>query len=414
MLGSPGKENRWNYSIRTNQFATMALSVGPPKCLELPMNVPSKLLMGPGPSNAAESVLKVSALPLLGHLHTEFIKIMDDVKEGIQYVFQTKNALTLAISGTGHAGMEAAFVNLIEPGTVVLVAVNGIWGERASDLATRMGADARTFSKPAGENFSLTGIEKALEEHKPAFIFMVQGESSSGVVQPFEGVGELCHKANCLLVVDTVASLGGEPFYMDKWGIDVVYTGSQKVLGAPPGTAPISFSPRAQARIAARKTPIASFYFDMNWLGNYWGCDDQPRRYHHTAPISSIYALREALSLVAQEGLEKCWERHRSCRDRLIAGLAKLGLKPFASEQARLTCVTTVAVPEGLDWKAVTTYAMLKHNVEIAGGLGPSAGRVWRIGLMGQNATPERVDRVLQVLGEAIEHVKNPSTHGRL
>lgn len=392
----------------------MALSVEAPKCFEQPMNIPSKLLMGPGPSNAAESVLKISSAPLLGHLHTEFVKIMDDVKSGIQYLFQTKNQLTLAISGTGHAGMEAAFVNLIEPGTVVLVAVNGIWGERAADLARRMGGDARTFSKPAGENFTLAEIESALKEHKPAFVFMVQGESSSGVVQPFEGVGALCHKQNCLLVVDTVASLGGEPFFMDKWEIDVVYTGSQKVLGAPPGTAPISFSPQAQARIAARKTPIASFYFDMNWLGNYWGCDDQPRRYHHTAPISSIYALREALSLVAHEGLEKCWERHRSCRYRLVEGLKKQGLQPFAAEHARLTCVTTIAVPKELDWKAVTTYAMLKHNVEIAGGLGPTAGLVWRIGLMGQNATFEKVDRVLEVLAEAIEHVKNPPPHGRL
>jgi len=392
----------------------MALAVKTPKCFEQPINIPSKLLMGPGPSNAAESVLKISSAPLLGHLHTEFIKIMDDVKEGIQYIFQTNNKLTLAISGTGHAGMEAALVNLIEPGTIVLVAVNGIWGERATDLAKRMGADARTFSRPAGENFTLADVEAALEEHKPEIIFMVQGESSVGVVQPLEGVGALCQKANCLLVVDTVASLGGEPFFMDKWNIDVVYTGSQKVLGAPPGTAPISFSPRAQARIAARKTPIPSFYFDMNWLGNYWGCDDQPRRYHHTAPISSIYALREALAIVSREGLEKCWERHRSCRDRLIEGLKNLGLKPFAEEQARLTCVTTVAVPKGLDWKAVTLYAMSKHNVEIAGGLGPSAGLVWRIGLMGQNATYEKVDRVLEVLAEAIEHVKNPSTHGRL
>jgi len=392
----------------------MVLDVEPPKCLATPLTVPTKLLMGAGPSNAAESVLRAGALPLLGHLHTEFIKIMDDVKEGLQYAFQTKNPLTLAISGTGHAGIEAALCNLIERGDVVLVGINGIWGERASDMARRQGADVRTFSKPPGQNFSLNDIEAALLEHKPAILFLVQGESSTGVVQPLDGVGALCTKLNCLLVVDTVASLGGEPFFMDKWAVDVVYSGSQKVLGAPSGTAPISFGPRAQEKIASRKTPITSFYFDMNWLANYWGCDGQPRKYHHTAPISSIYALREALALLAAEGLDKCWQRHRHCRDRLVTGLAALNLEPLASDTgARLTCITAVQVPEGLDWKAVCTYAM-QNGVEIAGGLGPTFGQIWRIGLMGQNATEERVDKVLQILAEGIQQARQPTVMGRL
>ncbi|XP_046650671.1 alanine--glyoxylate aminotransferase-like [Daphnia pulicaria] len=393
----------------------MAVDYQPPQCLSRPIEVPSKLLMGAGPSNAAENVLKAGSLPLLGHLHTEFTQIMDDVKQGIQYAFQTTNTLTLAISGTGHAGMEAALCNLIERNDVVLIGINGIWGERAADMANRQGADVQTVTKVAGENFSLADIEAALLQHKPAVLFLAQGESSTGVVQPIEGFGALCTKHNCLLLVDTVASLGGEPFYMDRWQVDVVYTGSQKVLGAPPGTAPISFGPRAVAKIAGRKTPISSFYFDMNWLGNYWGCDSQPRKYHHTAPISSIYALREALALLANEGLENSWNRHRQSRDRLISGLAKLNLKPLASEPAaRLTCITAIQVPDGVDWKSVTTHAM-SMRVEIAGGLGPTAGRIWRVGLMGQNATDERVDRVLEVLAESIKSATTPVTvMGRL
>lgn len=395
----------------------MSVDYAPPQCLAKPIEVPSKLLMGAGPSNAADIVLKAGSLPLLGHLHVEFIKIMDEVKEGIQYAFQTRNPLTLAISGTGHAGMEAAMCNLVERNDVVLIGVNGIWGERAADMASRQGADVRKFSKPAGDNFSLAEIKAALTEHKPAILFLVQGESSTGVVQPLDGVGALCSKHDCLLVIDTVASLGGEPFYMDRWQVDVVYTGSQKVLGAPPGTAPISFGPRAVAKIAGRKTPISSFYFDMNWLGNYWGCDGQPRKYHHTAPISSVYALREALALLASEGLDGSWQRHRRCRDRLIAGLAKLGLQPFAKDpSARLTCITGVRVPDGVDWKAVTAHAMSSHLVEIAGGLGPSFGQIWRIGLMGQNATEERVDRVLDVLAEGLAKSSHaaPAIMGRL
>ncbi|KAK4023801.1 hypothetical protein OUZ56_009200 [Daphnia magna] len=392
----------------------MAVDYQPPECLSKPIEVPSKLLMGAGPSNAAENVLRAGSLPLLGHLHTEFVQIMDDVKQGIQYAFQTKNNLTLAISGTGHAGMEAALCNLIERNDVVLIGINGIWGERAADMANRQGADVRTLTKTAGENFKMGEIEAALVQHKPAIFFLAQGESSTGVVQPIEGVGALCSKYGCLLLVDAVASLGGEPFYMDRWQVDVVYTGSQKVLGAPPGTAPISFGPRAVAKIAARKTPISSFYFDMNWLGNYWGCDSQPRKYHHTAPISSIYALREALALLANEGLENSWNRHRQCRDRLINGLAKLNLKPLASDPAaRLTCITAIQVPDGVDWKSVTTHAM-SMRVEIAGGLGSTAGRIWRVGLMGQNATDERVDRVLDVLAESIKSSTTPPVMGRL
>jgi len=279
--------------------------------------------------------------------------------------------------------------------------------------STRKGADARTFSKPAGQCFSLGDIEAAVAEQKPAILFLVQGESSTGVVQPLEGVGAICAKHNCLLLVDTVASLGGEPFFMDKWGVDAVYTGSQKVLGAPPGTAPISFGSRAQQKIAGRKTEIPSFYFDMNWLGNYWGCDGQPRKYHHTAPISSIYALREALSMLAAEGLEESWKRHRQCRDQLVEGLTAMNLQPLASDPAaRLTCITAVRVPEGVDWKAVSGWAM-QHGVEIAGGLGPTFGLIWRIGLMGQNASQERVDKVLAVLTEGIKQQK-PAVQGRL
>ncbi|XP_002737533.1 alanine--glyoxylate aminotransferase-like [Saccoglossus kowalevskii] len=388
---------------------TMATySITPPSQeLLKPIHVPPKTLMGPGPSNASDRVLKASALPILGHLHPEFCKVMDDIKAGLQYAFQTKNPVTFAISGTGHAGMEAALMNIIERGEVFMSAVKGLWGERAADLADRLGADVRRISKPLGEVFSLDDIEKGLKEHKPSALYLCHSESSSGILQPLEGMGPLCKKYNCILIVDTVASLGGVPFFLDELDIDLVYSGSQKVLSAPPGTAPITFGPRAIEKIKNRKTRVPSFYFDFEGLANYWGCDEGPRRYHHTAPINSMYALRESLAFLAEEGLEKFWARHKECAELLYKGVEDMGLKMLVpNKDCRLPCVNTVCVPEGVDWKAVTVYVMSKYSIEISGGLGASAGKVWRIGLMGENATKENVERVLKALKEGIESVK--------
>ncbi|GFR93266.1 serine--pyruvate aminotransferase [Elysia marginata] len=357
--------------------ASMSASVSePPACLSEPINVPSKLLMGPGPSNAHPRVLAAGALPLLGHLHTEFTKIMDDTKAGIQYVFQTQNEWTFAVSGTGHAAMEAAVVNLLEADDVALVCQNGVWGVRLADMVERNGSIAKKITKPWGEVFSLEEIEEGLKEHKPKIVFVTYGESSGGTAQPLEGLGDLCHKYDALLLVDSVAIVGGAPMFMDAWNIDVLYAGAQKVLSAPPAASPISFNQRARDAIASRKTRVRSFYFDAAELANYWGCDEGPRRYHHTGMISSVYALRE-------------------------------GLAHFAETSVRNPCVTTIKVPEGVDWKKVIEYAMKNHKLEIAGGLGELAGKVWRIGIMGYNCTPENVNRTLAVLQEALkEHWK--------
>ncbi|XP_037068168.1 serine--pyruvate aminotransferase-like isoform X1 [Pollicipes pollicipes] len=379
------------------------MRVSAPASLEGPLVVPEKTLMGPGPSNAHPRVLEAQKLPLLGHLHPEFCKIMDECKDGIRYMFQTENRVTLALSSTGHGGMEAVMCNMLEPGDTILIANNGIWGERSADMARRHGAVVHELKEPAGSAFFLQSIRAALDVYKPCLLFVTHGESSTGVVQNLEGIGDACKEHGCLFAVDTVASLGGTPFLADEWGVDVVYTGSQKVLGAPPGTAPISLSDAAWQKVVNRKTPIRSFYFDLTWLANYWGCDEGPRKYHHTGPISGVYALREALAVSCAAGLESLWERHSRCARRLFAGLAEIGLRPFVeTESFRLPTVTTVSVPDGVNWKAVIGYCMNTYKVEIAGGLGPTAGKVWRVGLMGVNATEERVDLVLRALREAL------------
>ncbi|XP_008941918.1 PREDICTED: serine--pyruvate aminotransferase, partial [Merops nubicus] len=322
---------------------------------------------------------------------------------GIQYAFQTQNRLTLALSGTGHCAMEAALLNLLERGDTVLVATNGIWGQRAADVAGRLGANVHELLKPPGEYFTLWDIEEGLVQHKPSVLFITHGESSTGVLQPLEGLGKLCHRHGCLLLVDAVASLGGAPIFMDQQEIDVLYSASQKVLNTPPGSALISFSEQAREKMLRRKTKPSSFYLDMGWLGNYWGCDGEPRRYHHTAPINSFFSLREGLASLAEMGLERSWERHRVNCAQLCQGLCDLGLELFVKdEKVRLPTITTVKVPKGYDWKEITTFLMENHAIEIAGGLGPSVGKVLRIGLMGCNSTSANVERVLRALRDAL------------
>ncbi|XP_041880510.1 serine--pyruvate aminotransferase isoform X2 [Corvus kubaryi] len=352
-------------------MATSLLRVPPPQGLLRPLAVPERLLLGPGPSNVPPRIQAAGGRQLLGHMHPEVLQVMDEIKAGIQYAFQTQNRLTLAISGSGHCAMEAALFNLLEPGDTVLVAINGIWGQRAADIARRLGANVYELLKPPGKYFTPQDIEQGLVQHKPLVLFITHGESSTGVLQPLEGLGELCHRHGCLLLVDAVASLGGAPIFMDQQEIDVLYSGSQKVLNAPPGTAPISFSERAREKLLKRKMKPLSFYLDMGWLANYWGCDGEPRRYHHTAPINSFFSLREGLAILAE-------------------------LK------ARLPTITTVRVPEGYNWKDITAFLMDNHGVEIAGGLGPTVDKVLRIGLMGCNSTGANVDRVLRALQDAL------------
>uniref|UniRef100_U5EHZ8 Alanine--glyoxylate aminotransferase n=1 Tax=Corethrella appendiculata TaxID=1370023 RepID=U5EHZ8_9DIPT len=376
----------------------------PPNVLMELLIVPDKILMGPGPSNCPKRVLEALKNPVLGHLHPECLKIMDDIKVGMQYIFQTKNPATLCVSASGHAGMEATLCNLLEDGDILLVGVTGHWGNRAADMGRRYGADVRVVEAKLGESLSFERIEEALVVHKPSVFFITQGDSSTGVWQPLEGLGQLCHKYNCLLVVDTVASLGGVPVFMDKWEIDAIYTGSQKVLGAPPGITPMSFSQRALDRVNNRNSKVKVYYWDINLLGDYWGCFGRPRIYHHTISSTLLYGLREALAMVCEEGIPVTIQRHMDASYRLQEGLKKMGLKMFAERpQDRLPCVNTIHVPEGVDWLKVAQHAMKHFKVEISGGLGPTAGKVFRIGLMGENATTERVDMVLYVLKESIQ-----------
>uniref|UniRef100_A0A668AK80 Alanine--glyoxylate aminotransferase n=1 Tax=Myripristis murdjan TaxID=586833 RepID=A0A668AK80_9TELE len=352
-------------------------AVAPPACLRRPLVVPRRFMFGPGPSNVPPRILEAGANPILGHMHPEIFEIMSDIKSGIQYLFQTKNSMTLALTGTGHTAMECAIFNAVEAGESVLTAVNGIWGERAADMAERIGARVNTIVAPPGGCFSLEEIEKALSKHRPVLFFLTHGESSTGVLHPLDGIGDLCHKYNCLFLVDSVASMGGAPLCMDKQGIDILYTGSQKVLNAPPGTAPISFSDRACQKIFNRKTKPVSFFLDLSWLANYWGCDGKPSRvYHHTGPISAFYSLRESLCILAEE----------------------------VGDSARLPTVTTIVAPPGYDWKEITAYIMKTYNLEISGGLGPSVGLVLRVGLMGCNSSKANVDMVLTALKNALKH----------
>ncbi|NXM31049.1 SPYA protein, partial [Oxyruncus cristatus] len=384
-------------------MATSLLRVAPPQMLLRPLVVPERLLLGPGPSNVPHRIQAAGGRQLLGHMHPEVLQVMDEIKAGIQYAFQTQNQLTLAISGSGHCAMEAALFNLLERGDTILVTINGIWGQRAADIARRLGANVYELLKPPGEYFTLRDIEEGLVQHKPSVLFVTHGESSTGVLQPLEGLGKLCHGHGCLLLVDAVASLGGAPIFMDQQEIDILYSGSQKVLNSPPGSAPISFSERAREKVLRRKTKPLSFYLDIGWLGNYWGCDGEPRRYHHTAPINSFFSLREGLAMLAEIGLESSWERHRANCARLCQGLLNLGLELFVKEETvRLPTITTVRVPEGYNWKDITAFLMDNHAMEIAGGLGPTVGKVLRIGLMGCNSTSENVNRVLRALRDAL------------
>lgn len=370
-----------------------------------PIQVPSRVLMGPGPSNAHPRVLVAQALPLLGHMHPQFFKIMDDIQGGLRYLFQTDSPYTLCISGTGHAGMEAVIANLIEPGDKIVVANNGIWGERVSDMAERFRADVIQLKLKEGRRtFSIDELKAAVEEHKPAALFCVQGESSTGAHQALGGgLGEACRAAGALLVVDTVASLGGVPFLADAWGVDAAYTGSQKCLSAPPGAAPLFFGERAMEKLRGRKTKPATYNLDLNLIGDYWGWFGK-RWYHHTGMVSMWYAMREALAIVGDEGLESMWSRHLKVHQLLWEGLKDLGLEPYAEDATeRLITVNTIKVPDGIDFAALTALAMSKYSVEISGGLGPSAGKVWRVGLMGYNATPANVKLVVAAFKDGLE-----------
>ncbi|MFG6097772.1 alanine--glyoxylate aminotransferase family protein [Leptothoe sp. ISB3NOV94-8A] len=358
------------------------------------LDIPERLLLGPGPSNSNPDVVAAMNRQPIGHLDPVYLDLMDEVQAMMRYVWQTENPMTLPISGTGSAAMEATLANTIEPGDVVLVGINGYFGNRLFDMAGRYRADVRSISKPWGEVFSLSELRAALEEHRPAILALVHAETSTGARQPLEGVGDLCREFDCLLLVDTVTSLGGVPIFLDEWKVDMAYSCSQKGLSCPPGSSPFTMGERALQKLDKRQTKVANWYLDISLLRNYWG---QGRTYHHTAPVNMTYAIREALRLVLEEGLENSWDRHQQTAEKLWDGLAELGLSCHVPKEYRLPTLTTVKVPEGVDAKAVTSQLLKDHNIEIGNGLGELGGKVWRIGLMGYNSQPENVDRLLAV-----------------
>ncbi|EKX35370.1 hypothetical protein GUITHDRAFT_146568 [Guillardia theta CCMP2712] len=344
------------------------------------------------------------SLPQVGHLDPYFLELMEDIKSLLRYSFQTTNDFTIPVSGTGSAAMEACVCNLIEPGDVFLVGCNGYFGYRLVEMGKRYGAVTQAMVKPWGEVFSYEEVKAAVEKHKPAVLALIHAETSTGACQPFEGIGELCRKHNCLLIADCVTSISGVPLFLDKWGIDAAYAGTQKALSCPPGVAPLSFNKRAMQKLMSRKTAVANWYLDMRMIAAYLTeGGGGARSYHHTAPISMCYALREALEIVREEGLESRWRRHQQVAEGFWKELEAMGLELLVDHKHRLPTLTTIKVPAGVDPKQVTSYILSKYQIEIGNGLGELAGKCFRVGLMGVNARSDIVLTILAALRDALE-----------
>jgi alanine-glyoxylate transaminase/serine-glyoxylate transaminase/serine-pyruvate transaminase len=364
------------------------------------INPGNRVLMGPGPSDVPARVLQAMAAPCIGHLDPYFLSVMDETQQLIRFVFQTQNELTIPVSGTGSAGMETCFVNLVEPGDEVVVCVNGVFGTRMSDIVVRLGGRLIRVEAEWGKAVDPEAVRNAVRGRSPKIVAVVHAETSTGVCTPLEELSRIAHDAGALFLVDTVTSLAGMEVAVDRWKIDAVYSGTQKCLSCPPGLAPISFSPAALRTLEARKHPVASWYLDMGLVRNYWGAD---RKYHHTAPVNMVYALREALRIVAEEGIEPRFARHRLNHRALVAGLEAMGLSMLVAEAERLPMLNAVRIPEGADDKKVRATLLRNFGIEIGGGLGPLAGKVWRIGLMGHACCARNVFLCLSALATVLK-----------
>jgi alanine-glyoxylate transaminase/serine-glyoxylate transaminase/serine-pyruvate transaminase len=349
------------------------------------------------------------AKPTVGHLDPYYLQLMDKVQGGLRELFRTKNRMTFAVSGTGSAGMEAAVVNLIEPGDPMVVCVNGVFGARMCDVAERAGAKVTRIERPWGEVFSAEEIERAVTSAKPKILGIVMAETSTGAWQPIEEISRIVHNAGSLLLVDAVTALGGVPVEVDAWGIDAIYSGTQKCLSCPPGLAPVSFNERAMEVILGRKTKVQSWYLDASMLASYWGND---RVYHHTAPINMSYGLYEAVSIILEEGLDKCFARHALNHWALKAGLTALGIKYAAQEGHQLPMLNAIHVPAGIDEARVRSDLLNRFGIEIGGGLGALKGKAWRIGLMGYGARPANVYLVLAAIEQLLSEQGYKFAHG--
>jgi len=355
--------------------------------------------MGPGPSDVDPAVLRAMSAPTIGHLDPAFLVVMDEVKAMLRTLFGTTHALTMPMSGTGSAGMETLMVNLLEPGDRVLVGVNGVFGTRMCEVARRCGAEVVAVQAPWGEVFSPDQLREAAAGRAFRAVFVVHAETSTGALQPLDGLRELADELGALLCIDAVTSLAGLPVELDRHGVDAAYSGTQKCLSAPPGLAPVSLSDRAFERVLQRSAPVQSWYLDLSLINRYWGGE---RAYHHTAPINSIYGLHEACRLALQEGLEARFARHQQLGAELVAGLEALGLTLPVAPALRMPQLTVVRIPQGVDDKAVRSQLLERHGLEIGGGLGTFAGQRWRIGLMGSACTRRNVALCLAALEEAL------------
>ena len=363
------------------------------------LNPPERILMGPGPSEAHPRILQAMATPLLGHLDPHFLVIMDQIRTMLKQVFRTENELTFAISATGSAGMETCFVNLLEPGEEAVVCVNGVFGNRMCDIVQRCGAKLIRVDAAWGSPIDPQDLKRTLDECRPKLVAIVHAETSTGVLQPLEEISRIVHDSGALFLVDAVTSLGGTDLRVDEWEIDAVYSGTQKCLGAPPGLSPISFSQQAVEATEKRKSKVQSWYLDLSMVTKYWG---EERVYHHTAPISSLYALHESLRIILEEGLEARFARHQRNYELLRKGLEELGFEYLVAPEYRLPMLNTVKIPAGIE-DGPTRRKLLEHyNIEIGAGLGELAGKVWRIGLMGYSSSEKNVNLLISAISKVM------------
>jgi alanine-glyoxylate transaminase / serine-glyoxylate transaminase / serine-pyruvate transaminase len=374
-------------------------------------NPQPRILLGPGPSNVSPRVLKAMSAPLLGHLDPDFASLMEEIKKLLRFVFQTTNEITFPVSGTGSAGMESALASLLEEGDEAVVGVNGVFGTRAAECAERLGARVHRVEAEWGRIVEPAKIEAALKACKrPKLVAAVHAETSTGVLQPIEEISRMAHQHGALMVLDAVTSLGCIPVMIDEWQIDACYSCTQKGISAPPGLSPLTLSERAMAAIRSRKSKCRSWYLDVSLIAQYWGAE---RVYHHTAPISMNYALYEALRIIAEEGLEARWRRHRLNAAALQAGVAAMGRKFVAQEGHRLPQLTAVEAPQGIDEAAIRTALLRTYNMEIGSGLGPFKGKVWRIGLIGESSQRGNVVLVLNALEQLLSAAGAEIVRGR-
>jgi alanine-glyoxylate transaminase/serine-glyoxylate transaminase/serine-pyruvate transaminase len=367
-----------------------------------PFHPPIRTLMGPGPSDVHERILNAMSRPTIGHLDPRFVEMMDEIKTLLQYALQTESQLTLPVSAPGSAGMEACFVNLVSPGDKVLVCVNGVFGNRMIENVNRCGGELVRIDDEWGKPVDPDKLDQALQEHPDTkIVAFVQAETSTGVLSDVQTLTRVAHEHDSMVIVDAVTSVGGVPLKVDEWEVDAIYSGTQKCLSCTPGLSPLSFNERATEVIQNRETPVQSWFLDMNLVMGYWG-SGATRAYHHTAPINALYGLHEALLMLQEEGLEAAWQRHADMHVKLRDGLMELGIEFVVDEPHRLPQLNSVYIPDGVDDAAARTRLLQEFNLEIGAGLGPLAGKVWRIGLMGYSARQENVDLCVSAIGEVI------------